>query len=148
MKNADSTITAFVVRDDAKMSHLTNMFGKKTIDGWPAYVYGEKCVYCIMRKANQGYEDNQWTYARTTNGGFFMYPEGKSFIDTFRHYNGPECKMSTQAAGLAVSILAIRLVAGLSSNDAAWASYSLLVKYAAIHEENTVLLPFLDSFLP
>jgi hypothetical protein len=143
--NTQPLITVSTVKGNARLLHLPAMFGSQNINGWPAYVYGEKMAYAIMGEYDHNYTGGMWTFAKTSNHGRFMYPKtARKTIFMDNSLNGCQCDMSPQAAGLVVSILAIGAVMAKTMDDSLMDNHDALMEYVYEHKEKAALLQFLD----
>jgi hypothetical protein len=142
--NTQPIITVSTVKGNARFLHLPAMFGGQDINGWPAYVYGEKMAYAIMGEYDHEYTGGIWTFAKTSNNGCFMYPKTARTIFMDNPMNGSQCDMSPEAAGLAVSILAIGAVIAKLQDESLMDNYDALMEYVYEHKEKQALLQFLD----
>ena len=68
---------------------------------------GEKLVYLLMRHTYPAYTGGFWDYYQLDNGGGYMKLANQTITDINASAKGSRSQMSTHAAGIAISLIAL-----------------------------------------
>ena len=137
MSELHCPVVAMKVSDEARMSFLPQMFPR-------CFMNGENAVYGFMDKFCEAYNGGYWEFFTLSNGGFFMSPNLGDKVELSIELNGFDGELSSQAAGIVVSLYALCLMAESSRNDAVIENYHLLRDYALDHPESGKILRAID----
>lgn len=129
-------IKAVLVRENKRLDFLPKYFGN-------SFVKAEQMIFNLMRRLSSDYTGGYWEYFELNNGGFFLEPPTISEgYNLFQEGNGFEGKVSSEAAGIIVTMMII--------NHLCWEDESLvpyfykLEEYALNHAEKKAIFCALD----
>jgi hypothetical protein len=93
---------ARLVPEDERMTFLPQLFGPRV------FFHGESAVYGWMRKLCKAYTGGLWQFFRVGDAGAgFMAPDIEGPLKLYVDGNGFEGDMSTEAAGIVVTLFAL-----------------------------------------
>lgn len=134
-------ITATSVPDSLRLHFWPQYFGRI-----PQWITLEPRIFGWMDRLCTDYSGGIWTFYTLTNGGAFMAPERDDAEKwtLFNNMNGNGAEMSTEAAGIAVCLLAYSHHACRTECDAMTELYYRLRDYALCHPECSAIMHIID----
>lgn len=103
MKN----IIALPVPENRRLNFLPHMFGSLPM----YFIGGENLLYSIARQMFSAYDGGSWTYCKAANGAHFATPPAREQWCISVAGNGYSGEVSTEAAGIIVSLFALGAMA-------------------------------------
>ncbi|HFK6839674.1 antirestriction protein [Serratia marcescens] len=112
----------------------------------PQWITLEPQVFAWMVRFCADYSGGIWNFYTLSNGGAFMVPEtdNDAFWSLFNAMNGNSADMSTEAAGIAVCLVAYSHHACRTECDAMTEHYWRLRDYALNHAECSAIMRIID----
>ncbi|MEO0510820.1 MAG: antirestriction protein [Verrucomicrobiota bacterium] len=123
-----------------RMDFLPNAVGGNIVQ----CVKYEHLTFAFMDKASPDYGSGFWNFYSLSNGGFYMAPEIDGDIRMEWEDNYFEGKMSADAAGISISLLAQNYFAWHVNRERFADKYHQLLDYAAQHKEAPAIYRFID----
>ncbi|MGL5455534.1 MAG: antirestriction protein [Citrobacter telavivensis] len=141
---AQHQITATQVSDENRISFWPQYFGSI-----PQWITLEPHIFAWMDRFCADYHGGIWTFFTLSNGGAFMVPEtgedsDESSWTLFNPMNGNGADMCTEAAGIAVCLIAYSHHACRTECDAMTEHYYRLRDYALLHHECQAIMRIID----
>lgn len=139
--NGTPALTATPVPDEQRLSFWSQHFG--TVPQW---ITLEPHIFAWMDRLCADYSGGNWQFYTLSNGGAFIAPESESDEKwvLFNSMNGNGASMSTEAAGVAVSLIAYSHHACRTECDAMTGHYYRLRDYALNHAECSAIMHITD----
>jgi hypothetical protein len=131
----------------------TPVADEKRIDFWPQHfgtipqwITLEPHIFAWMDRLCASYSGGIWNFYTLSNGGAFMAPESEDDEKwvLFNSGNGNEAELSSEAAGIAVCLLAYSHHACRTECDAMTEHYYRLRDYALEHPETRAIMRLID----
>ncbi|KFC91898.1 MULTISPECIES: antirestriction protein [Enterobacteriaceae] len=136
-------LTAILVPDEQRVEFWPQHFG--TIPQWIAL---EPHIFAWMYRFCEDYSGGIWNFYTLSNDGAFMAPEpdgdGDKKWTLFNMMNGNGTEMSSEAAGIAVCLIAYSHHACRTECDAMTEHYYRLRDYALNHAECNAIMHIID----
>lgn len=140
-------ITATAVPDAQRLHFWPQHFGMV-----PQWITLEPRIFAWMDRLCAEYSGGVWQFYTLSNGGAFMAPEAdadeghdnNSKWTLFNPMNGNDAEMNTEAAGIAVCLMAYSHHACSTACDAMTAHYYRLRDYALNHAECRAIMRIID----
>lgn len=138
---AQNQIAATQVTDENRISFWPQQFG--SIPQWMTlepHIFGWMDRFCV------DYCGGIWNFFTLSNGGAFMAPESETDEKwtLFNSMNGNGAEMSTEAAGIAVCLIAYSHHACRTECDAMTGHYYRLRDYALLHPDCHAIMRIID----
>lgn len=138
-----TAITSTSVPDELRISFWPQHFGSI-----PQWITLEPRIFAWMDRLCADYTGGVWRFYTLSNDGAFMAPEPDDDSDEkwtlFNPMNGNGGKMSAEAAGVAVCLLAYNHHACRTECDAMTEHYYRLRDYALSHPECSAIMHIID----
>lgn len=134
----DKTIIAeAVLGEQQRKEFLTKHAGE-------FFLHFEHYVYSLMDRASNDYGGGFWTFFELSNGGFYMRPDQPhEFFMTWED-NFFEGKMSADAAGVAVTLMALNHYSFKPEGEVFGEHFHRLRDFALQHAESAQIFGFID----
>ena len=136
-------IACTLVPDELRVAFWPQHFG-----GIPQWIILEPTVFAWMDRLCADYHGGIWQFYTLSNGGVFMAPEAHEDADEkwsmFNSMNGNGGEVSTEAAGIAVCLMAYSHHACRTECDAMTEHYYRLRDYALRHAEGNAIMRIID----
>lgn len=135
-------ITAIPVADEDRIRFWPQHFG--TIPQW---LILEPHIFAWMDRLCDAYSGGIWSLYSLSNGGAFIAPEDENNAQRwslFSEMNGNGAELSSEAAGIAVCLMAYSHHACRTECDAMTAHYYRLRDYALEHAECHDIMRLID----
>jgi hypothetical protein len=138
-----TSLTATPVSDEQRVGFWPQHFGSI-----PQWIILEPTVFAWMDRFCTDYIGGIWQFYTLNNGGAFMAPEANA--DTggkwslFSNMNGNGGELSSEAAGIAVCLIAYSHHAMRTECDAMTEHYYRLRDYALSHAECSAIMHIID----
>lgn len=138
---AQAAVTASVVPDELRTGFWPQHFGSI-----PQWITLEPRIFAWMDRLCTDYHGGIWTFSTLSNGGAFMAPESGSDEKwtLFNSMNGNSAELSSDAAGIAICLLAYSHHACRTESDAMTEHYYRLREYALTHAECRAIMRIID----
>lgn len=138
---AQNQITATQVADENRISFWPQQFGSI-----PQWITLEPHIFGWMDRFCGDYCGGIWNFFTLSNGGAFMAPESENDEKwtLFNSMNGNGAEMSTEAAGIAVCLIAYSHHACRTECDAMTEHYYRLRDYALRHPDCHAIMRIID----
>ncbi|WP_367299646.1 antirestriction protein [Hafnia alvei] len=141
--SATDNLTATRVSDEQRPAFWPQHFGHI-----PQWIVLEPRIFSWMDRLCADYPGGIWNFYTLSNGGAFMAPEPDEDSDEtwtlFSSMNGNGAEMSTEAAGIAVCLIAYSHHACRTECDAMTEHYYRLRDYALSHPECNAIMRIID----
>ena len=138
-----TAITSTSVPDELRISFWPQHFGSI-----PQWITLEPRIFAWMDRLCADYTGGVWRFYTLSNGGAFMAPEANEDAgekwSLFNTMNGNGGELSTEAAGIAVCLLAYSHHACRTECYAMTEHYYWLRDYALSHPECSVIMHIID----
>ena len=118
-----SPVTASLVDADARPNFLPTFFGARLM------IRGEALVFGWLRALAVDYHGGYWNFYTLSNGGFYMAPAGSKPLRVMCEGNGFDDELSSDAAGIVVTLFALCQLANESEEDYIIDLYHLLREF-------------------
>lgn len=136
-------IACTLVPDELRVAFWPQHFG-----GIPQWIILEPTVFAWMDRLCADYHGGIWQFYTLSNGGVFMAPEAHEDADEkwsmFNCMNGNGGELSSEAAGIAVCLMAYSHHACRTECDAMTEHYYSLRDYALRHAEGNAIMRIID----
>lgn len=134
-------IAATQVADENRISFWPQQFGSI-----PQWITLEPHIFAWMDRFCRDYCGGIWNFFTLSNGGAFMAPENENDEKwtLFNSMNGNGAEMSTEAAGIAVCLIAYSHHACRTECDAMTEHYYRLRDYALLHPDCHAIMRIID----
>ncbi|BBV18908.1 antirestriction protein [Citrobacter freundii] len=138
---AQNQIAATQVADENRISFWPQQFGSI-----PQWITLEPHIFGWMDRFCRDYCGGIWNFFTLSNGGAFMAPESENDEKwtLFNNMNGNGAEMSTEAAGIAVCLIAYSHHACRTECDAMTEHYYRLRDYALLHPDCHAIMRIID----
>lgn len=133
----NDAITAHLVPENCRLGFLPGKCG-------PFYLKFERMAYAWMERLCEAYQGGYWAFYDLNNGGFFLALDHMEPLHLVNGMNGFAGDLSGEAAGIAVSLFALNMLACESASEAIIDRYYALRDYAAQHPERRAILALID----
>jgi Antirestriction protein len=100
-------ISALPVPENRRLNFLPNMFGRLPM----YFLGGESMIYDFAQSLMDGYIGGNWTFCKAANGAHFATPPAREQWTVSVAGNGNIVEVSTEAAGVIVSLFALGAMA-------------------------------------
>lgn len=130
-------ITARKIQPEFRLDFLPTHCGE-------FYTSFELGVYRVMDLACPDYEGGFWDFFETSNGSFFIAWDRESSVQMWWRDNHFHGDMSTEAAGIAVSLMVLSDLAFSCDAERFSDKFHQLREYALEHKEAGLILGFID----
>uniref|UniRef100_UPI00389AA113 antirestriction protein n=1 Tax=Enterobacter asburiae TaxID=61645 RepID=UPI00389AA113 len=131
------------VPDELRVAFWPQHFGSI-----PQWIILEPTVFAWMDRLCADYRGGIWQFYTLSNGGVFMAPEAHEDTDEkwsmFNSINGNGGELSSEAAGIAVCLMAYSHHACRTECDAMTKHYYRLRDYALNHAECNAIMQIID----
>ncbi|CAB1208198.1 Antirestriction protein KlcA [Serratia liquefaciens] len=138
-----SALTATLVQDEQRVGFWLQHFGSI-----PQWIILEPTVFAWMDRFCADYSGGIWQFYTLSNGGAFMAPEAdddsNELRSLFNTMNGNDGELSSEAAGIAVCLIAYSHHAMRTECDAMTEHYYRLRDYALSHTECSAIMNIID----
>jgi len=132
-------ITATLVPDEERVAFWGRHFGK--VRQW---VFLEPQVFSWLDLWNTEYQGGVWEFYTLSNGGAFLVPPEQAHYTLFNEHNGNDAELSTEATGIAVSLMAWSHHACRTGCAAIGEHFYRLRGYALAHPECSGIMRLID----
>ncbi|HGL4053817.1 TPA: antirestriction protein [Citrobacter koseri] len=136
-------LTATLLPDEQRISFWPQYFGNI-----PQWIILEPHIFAWMDRFCANYNGGIWNFFTLSNDGAFMAPEPDGDDDEkwalFNPMNGNGAEVSTEAAGIAVCLMAYSHHAMRTECDAMTEHYYRLRDYALNHPECSTIMHIID----
>ncbi|ELT9609309.1 antirestriction protein [Raoultella planticola] len=136
-------LTATPVPDEQRVEFWPQHFGNI-----PQWITLEPQVFAWMDRFCADYSGGIWQFYTLSNGGAFMAPEAdddsNELRSLFNTMNGNDGELSSEAAGIAVCLIAYSHHAMRTECDAMTEHYYRLRDYALSHTECSAIMNIID----
>lgn len=134
-------IAATPVTDEQRVGFWPQYFGNV-----PQWITLEPRIFAWIDRLCADYHGGIWTFYTLSNGGAFMAPEtdGEEKWTLFNSMNGNGAELSSDAAGIAVCLMAYSHHACRTESDAMTEHYYRLRDYAPSHAEYCTIMHIID----
>lgn len=134
-------LTATLVQDEQRVGFWPQHFGSI-----PQWIILEPTVFAWMDRLCTGYSGGTWQFYTLNNSGAFMAPESENNKPwpLFNPLNGNGGELSSEAAGIAVCLMAYSHHACRTECDAMTEHYYRLRDYALNHAECSAIMHIID----
>lgn len=137
MSQTIKKITKTECPTDLRLDFLPNAVGSR-------FLQYEHLTFAFMDKASPDYGSGFWNFYSLSNDGFYMAPEIDGELRVAWEDNYFEGKMSADAAGISISLLAQNYFAWHVNRERFADKYHQLLDYAAQHKEAPTIYRFID----
>ena len=131
------TITAQPVPDAKRLDFLPKHLPTQ-------YATAEGLIFNIMHKASELYSGGMWEFMELSNGGFFIYPTARDTFPMKWDDNYFEGELVNDAAGIAVTLMALGWLAFEKPESPAGEKFHQLRDYALDHPQAGLIFRFID----
>lgn len=132
-------VTAEKVQDDNRMDFLPRHVGVRNI------LFFENMVYSYMDRASSDYGGGSWDFYDLDNGGFYMAPDHDGPFAMSWEDNFFEGDMTPDAAGVAITLMALgHLAFDSSAGEHFYKKFHQLRAFALDHPEASQIFGFID----
>ena len=134
-------IECMPVPDEQRAAFWPQQFGSI-----PQWITLEPHIFGWMDRFCRDYSGGIWNFFTLSNGGAFMAPESETDEKwtLFNSMNGNGAEMSTEAAGIAVCLIAYSHHACRTECDAMTEHYYRLRDYALLHPDCHAIMRIID----
>lgn len=132
-------ITATQVPDEERIAFWGRRFGH--VRQW---VHLEPQVFAWLDLWNTDYQGGVWEFYTLSNGGAFLVPPEQEHYTLFNEGNGNDAELSTEATGIAVSLMAWSHHACRTGSEAMTEHFYRLRDYALAHPECSGIMRLID----
>ncbi len=134
-------MTATPIPDEQRVNFWPHYFGNV-----PQWITLEPRIFAWMDHLCADYHGGIWTFYTLSNSGAYMTPETDSDEKwtLFNRMNGNGAELSSEAAGIAVCLMAYSHHACRTESDAMTEHYYRLRDYALSHAECRAIMHIID----
>lgn len=138
--NTDYAVAMTLVPDEQRSDFWLNHFG--TVKGWTTF---EVVVFTTMGQFCEDYHGGYWEYCTLSNGGAFIYPDiSEETLTLFNMHNGNEAEVSSEAAGIAVSLILYSIWSFKTESEVMCDRFYQLRDFALQHPESFAIFHLID----
>ena len=138
-KNKDcQTITAIIFPEYERLSFTPQLFGPELM------LMGESLVFDLHNQMTGRSYSGHWEFYKLSNGGFYMAPEGNDLLRITWPGNRFDDVMSSDAAGIVMSLFALNIMAFEFHNSHLPAMVFKLEDFARGHAESSKIRKAID----
>ncbi|MBA8246819.1 antirestriction protein [Escherichia coli] len=137
--NSPAAITVTTLPDEQRINFWPRYFGN--VRQW---VFLEPQVFSWLDLWSTDYQGGVWEFRTLSNGGAFLTPPDCDHYHLFNESNGNEAILSTEATGIAVSLMAWSHHACRTRSESMSEHYYRLRDYALSHPESRSIMHLID----
>lgn len=131
-------------------TNLINSRGRSTF--WRFYFSSvpdwqrlEGDIFTLMDKMCELYQGAFWEFSMLSNGGAFIWPDMlETSLNMFNPHNGNDAKLSPEAAGIAVCLMAYSIWSFKTESEVLVEYFYQLRDYAMQHPEQAQIFHLID----
>ncbi|MGF6981401.1 hypothetical protein QFZ99_000877 [Paraburkholderia atlantica] len=145
MNDKPTTMTAEIISESRRLDFMPDMFGPRH------FIPGESMLYGFANGLLPDYDGGLWTFHRVSNGARFAAPPERERWRVVVAGNYTDREVSTEAAGIILSLFALGAMAERASarddgaaTDFLCDRYYELRAYACEHPEYRAILAAID----